>query len=148
MGIFNGEIGIVHALDEQSDELTVLFEDNRLIRYDAQTQDDLTLAYAITVHKSQGSEYPAVVLALPPGAPGLLNRSILYTAVTRARQHLFLITSKPVLAGTIRRVESRSRQTILTDLLILREQGSAEELPLLTLAAEAEKEAVNTSNNS
>lgn len=159
VGIFNGEIGIVHALDEQTDELTVLFDDNRLIRYDTQTQDDLTLAYAITVHKSQGSEYPAVVLALPPGAPGLLNRSILYTAVTRARQHLFLITSKPVLAGTIRRVESRSRQTILTDLLKLREQGSAEELPLITLAAAAEaaeeaaaveeaEEAADKSNNS
>ncbi len=138
-GIFNGETGIVHALDETTGDMTVLFDDNRLICYDIQTQDDLSLAYAITVHKSQGSEYPAVVLTLPPGAPGLLNRSILYTAVTRARHHLFLITNRNILASTIRRVESRSRQTILVDLLRLKDKGDVDELPLLTLATEAGK---------
>jgi len=116
-GIFNGETGRVHAIDPETGDLDVLFEDGRLIHYDQAAQDDLILSYAITVHKSQGSEYQAVVLAMPPGAPGLLNRSILYTAVTRAKRNLFLVTNRDTLSAAIRRKDSRSRQTLLLDLL-------------------------------
>lgn len=116
-GIFNGETGIVHDIDPATGDVIVLFEDNRLIRYDQAAQEDLALSYAITVHKSQGSEYPAVILTIPPGAPGLLNRSILYTAVTRAKRNLFLITSRETLSAAVRRKDSRSRQTLLADLL-------------------------------
>ncbi len=116
-GIFNGETGTIWQIDSDTQVVTVQFEDGRLIRYDLAKQEDLVLSYAVTVHKSQGSEYPAVILTLPPGAPGLINRSILYTAVTRARQNLFLITSRETLAVAIRRKDSRSRQTALFQLL-------------------------------
>lgn len=89
-GIFNGDVGIVTAIDPAMEQLTVVFED-READYDFNQLNELEPAYAMTVHKSQGSEYRAVVLAAWNGSPYLLNRSVLYTAITRARELLIIV---------------------------------------------------------
>ncbi len=89
-GIFNGDVGIIQAIDPSMEQVTVLFDD-RLVDYDFTQLNELEPAYAMTVHKSQGSEYRAVVLAAWNGSPYLLNRSVLYTAVTRARELLIIV---------------------------------------------------------
>jgi exodeoxyribonuclease V alpha subunit len=118
-GVFNGETGTVAEIDDDADCLTVEFEDERLAVYDRLNLEDLDLAYAITIHKSQGSEYPVVVLAIPPGAPQLLSRNLLYTAVTRARQKLLLITSRRTLAAMLANNQAYKRYTLLKDYLTL-----------------------------
>lgn len=112
-GVFNGEVGQVIALDPEEDELTVLFDDGRRVTYDRGALEDLDLAYAITVHKSQGSEYPVVVLVVPPTAPRLLTRNLLYTAVTRARQKLLLVTSRRILQMMLGNRQDTHRNTLL-----------------------------------
>ncbi|NLW12879.1 MAG: ATP-dependent RecD-like DNA helicase [Clostridiaceae bacterium] len=112
-GIMNGETGIITAIDRVNRCIRVLFDDERQVIYTEDTIDDLDLAYAVTVHKSQGSEYPAVVLVLPPTAPSLLNRQLLYTAATRARQHLFIISNRFVLDRAIANNSSADRRTML-----------------------------------
>jgi exodeoxyribonuclease V alpha subunit len=112
-GVFNGEVGQVTAVNQEDDELTVLFEDGRVVVYDRGALEDLDLAYAITIHKSQGSEYPVVVLVIPPTAPQLLNRNLLYTAVTRARQKLLLVTSRQILGSLLHRSLDTHRHTLL-----------------------------------
>lgn len=112
-GVFNGEVGQVIQLDAEEDELTVQFDDGRHVLYDRAALEDLDLAYAITVHKSQGSEYPVVVLVIPPTAPRLLTRNLLYTAVTRARQKLLLVTSRATLSMMISNNHVLNRQTLL-----------------------------------
>ena len=112
-GIMNGETGIITAIDRVNRCNRVLFDDERQVIYTEDTIDDLDLAYAVTVHKSQGSEYPAVVLVLPPTAPSLLNRQLLYTAATRARQHLFIISNRFVLDRAIANNSSADRRTML-----------------------------------
>ncbi len=92
-GMFNGDVGIITRIDTDMETLTVCFDD-KVTDYDFTQLNELELAYATTVHKSQGSEYRAVVLAAWGGSPYLLSRSILYTAITRARQ-LLIIVGKP-----------------------------------------------------
>jgi exodeoxyribonuclease V alpha subunit len=118
-GVFNGETGTVSYVDAESGCLEALFDDDRLITYDRQNLEDLELAYAITIHKSQGSEYPVVVLAIPAGAPRLLTRNLLYTAVTRARQKLLLVTSRRTLAAMLANNQAYTRYTLLKDWLQL-----------------------------
>jgi len=118
-GVFNGEMGIVTDLDTEEDELTVLFDDGREVLYDRGALEDLDLAYAITIHKSQGSEYPVVILVIPPTAPRLLTRNLLYTAVTRARQKLLLVTSRPLLAAMLANDQTNSRNSLLQEWLAL-----------------------------
>ena len=84
-GVFNGDIGVIQEINMYTEKLTVKFDDDRYAEYDFKQLDELELAYAITVHKSQGSEYPAVIIPMYPGPKMLMNRNILYTAVTRAR---------------------------------------------------------------
>ena len=95
-GIFNGETGVVADADDEDGTLEVVFDGQRHVRYDRALLDELEPAYAVTVHKSQGGEYPVVVLILPPGPPMLLTRNLLYTAVTRARDRLFLVSSETI----------------------------------------------------
>ncbi len=116
-GIFNGETGIIRRVDEQEGTLDVLFDENRLVTYDRSMLDELEPAYAVTVHKSQGGEYPVVVFVLPPGPPMLLTRSLLYTAVTRARERLFLLSNADVLARTVANNWRSERHTALAYLL-------------------------------
>lgn len=96
-GIFNGDFGIIQSIDTVRRLLVVRFDDNREVGYPFENMDDLDLAYAITVHKSQGSEYPAVIMPLLGGPPTLLNRNLLYTAITRARRCVVILGSRDVL---------------------------------------------------
>ena len=105
MGVFNGDIGRVEEVDNRSEIITVDFE-GRLVDYTPDMLGELEPAYAITVHKAQGSEYRAVVLAAVDGAPMLLTRGVLYTAITRARELLILVGDEDVVA----RMTANNRQ--------------------------------------
>ena len=94
-GIFNGDIGFIQTIDDDRETVTVDF-DGRLVTYQYEQLSELEPAYAMTVHKSQGSEYRAVILAAVPGAPQLLVRGVLYTAVTRARELLIIVGDRAV----------------------------------------------------
>lgn len=96
-GIFNGDVGIIQSIDVGMEQLTVVFDD-RQADYDFTQLNELEPAYAMTVHKSQGSEYTAVVLAAWNGSSYLLNRSILYTAITRARELLVIVGREETVA--------------------------------------------------
>ena len=91
LGVFNGDLGTIMRIDNTEQELEVLFDDERAAVYDFTMLDELSLAYAVTVHKSQGSEFPIVVLPLVSGAPSLMTRNLLYTAVTRAREQVYIL---------------------------------------------------------
>ena len=91
MGIFNGDGGIVLRIDEDKEEMVVVFDENKYVTYDFTQIDELELAYAITIHKSQGSEYPIVVIPVHSGPSMLLTRNLLYTAVTRAKNLVVLV---------------------------------------------------------
>ncbi len=96
-GIFNGDVGTITEIDLQEETLTVLFDDREAV-YDFTQLNELESAYAITVHKSQGSEYRAVILAAWNGSPYLLSRSVLYTAITRARELLIVVGRQETIA--------------------------------------------------
>ncbi|MBS6396819.1 MAG: ATP-dependent RecD-like DNA helicase [Clostridiales bacterium] len=93
MGIFNGDMGVVSRIDTAAETMEVLFDDYRTVTYGFSQLDELELAYAVTIHKSQGSEYPAVVIPLLTGPRMLMNRNLIYTAVTRARSCVTLVGS-------------------------------------------------------
>ena len=99
VGVFNGDMGVVKEISDYNEEVIVLFDDDKEVHYPYNLLDELELSYAITIHKSQGSEYPAVILPLFTGPRVLMNRNLLYTAVTRAKQCV-------VIAGNGRLVES------------------------------------------
>lgn len=116
-GVFNGELGYISEIDLVSDCITVEMDDGRVVIYDRAAMDDLEPAYAMTVHKSQGSEYPVVVLAIAPGSPMLNNRNLLYTAITRAKKKLFIVTSRNTLEKMIHSYAQNSRMTSLCEFL-------------------------------
>jgi exodeoxyribonuclease V alpha subunit len=89
--VFNGDIGYILAVDKRARALTVEFDDGRVAEYDESLLDDLELAYCMSVHKSQGSEFDAVVLPLISGPPMLMTRNLLYTAVTRAKRLVVIV---------------------------------------------------------
>ena len=90
-GVFNGDIGLISEIDPYADTLTVVYDEDRYVIYDQKHLSELEPAYAVTVHKSQGSEYPAVIIPMYPGPHMLMNRNLLYTAVTRARKCVCLV---------------------------------------------------------
>ena len=120
-GIFNGDIGIIKAIDPQMETLTVVFDDKEA-DYDFTQLSELEPAYAMTVHKSQGSEYRAVVLAAWNGSPYLLSRSILYTAITRARELLIIVGREETVAVMTENAKKNRRYSGLK----LRLQGKCE----------------------
>ena len=122
-GVFNGELGYISEIDLASDCLTVEMDDGRVVIYDRTAMDDLEPAYAMTVHKSQGSEYPVVILAVAPGSPMLNNRNLLYTAITRAKKRLFIVTSKRTLERMIHSYAQNSRMTSLCEFLRIYTDG-------------------------
>lgn len=95
-GVFNGDTGVVDSISTFDEALTVKFEDGRYVKYDFKQLDELELAYAITVHKSQGSEYPAVIIPMFQGPRMLMNRNILYTAVTRAKKCVCMVGDEEI----------------------------------------------------
>ena len=96
-GIFNGDIGVISTIDPSMEQVTVIYDD-RIVDYDYSQLNELELAYAMTVHKSQGSEYRAVVISAWSGSQYLLNRSVLYTAITRARELLIIVGREETIA--------------------------------------------------
>ena len=109
-GIFNGDIGTLTSIDPASETLTVVFDD-REAEYEFNQLIELEPAYAMTVHKSQGSEYRAVVLSAWGGSPYLLSRSVLYTAVTRARELLIIVGREDVIAAMTQNAKVGRRYT-------------------------------------
>lgn len=109
-GIFNGDVGRITAIDQQSETMTVLFDDKE-VAYDFAQLGELELAYAMTVHKSQGSEYRAVVMPLWNGSPYLLSRSVLYTAITRARELLIIVGREETVAAMTQNAKKNRRYT-------------------------------------
>lgn len=114
-GIFNGDFGRIEEIDPDTEIMTVIFDDARTVEYPFAELEDLELAYAITVHKSQGSEYPAVILPLLAGPSGLFNRNLLYTAVTRARSCVVLLGSRDAVDRMIANTRRTHRWTGLRD---------------------------------
>ena len=115
--VFNGDIGRVTAIDEEEQELKVRF-DQRLVIYDFQELDELVPSYAITIHKSQGSEYPCVIIPVHTQHFIMLQRNLLYTAVTRARQLVVLVGTKKAIAIAVKRLSAHQRLTTLRERLV------------------------------
>ena len=120
-GVFNGDVGTITGIDTGAETLTVTFDD-RVTDYDFTQLGELEPAYAMTVHKSQGSEYRAVILTAWNGSPYLLSRSILYTAITRARELLIIVGREETVAAMVENAKKNRRYTGLK----LRLQGKAE----------------------
>ena len=120
-GIFNGDVGTIRAIDPAAETVTVVFDD-REAEYDFTQLGELEPAYAVTVHKSQGSEYRAVILAAWNGSPYLLSRSVLYTAITRARELLIIVGREETVAAMTENAKRNRRYTGLK----LRLQGKCE----------------------
>ena len=118
MGIFNGDMGIVREINEYSQDLVVEYDEHRRVRYPFSDLDEIELAYAITVHKSQGSEYPAVILPILGGPRMLLNRNILYTAVTRAKSTVCILGSRQTLDVMVENEDQLKRYTGLKERII------------------------------
>ncbi len=108
-GVFNGDVGAIETISEYAEKVTVRFDDNKVVEYDYADLDELELAYCITVHKSQGSEYPAVVLPLFSGPRVLMNRNLLYTAVTRAKSLVVIVGSERMFGMMIDNSETGER---------------------------------------
>ncbi|MCO6431702.1 MAG: ATP-dependent RecD-like DNA helicase [Deltaproteobacteria bacterium] len=116
-GVYNGDLGVIHSVDRPSHSLVVELWDGRLIKYESGDIGQLSLAYAVTVHRSQGSEIPCVILALSDSHYMLLERQLLYTAVTRAKQLLIVVGSKRALAMASRRAPTKRRCTSLVEMI-------------------------------
>lgn len=115
LGIFNGDMGIVQEINTYTEHMTVEYDEHRIVKYPFQLLDELELAYAITIHKSQGSEYPAVVIPLLQGPRQLYNRNLIYTAVTRARKCVTLVGSDAVFAEMIQNNMEQNRNSSLAE---------------------------------
>lgn len=100
-GVFNGDSGIILSIDTDGELLRVLFDDGKTVDYDFSQLEELALAYAITIHKSQGSEYPVVILPVYSGPPMLMTRNLLYTAITRAKKLVVLVGLRETVSGMV-----------------------------------------------
>ncbi|MDT0445559.1 SF1B family DNA helicase RecD2 [Streptomyces johnsoniae] len=112
-GVFNGTVGVVTALDEVDQSLTVRTDEDEEVAYDFAELDELAHAYAVTIHRSQGSEYPCVVVPVTTSAWMMLQRNLLYTAVTRAKRLVVLVGSRRALGQAVRNVSAGRRCTAL-----------------------------------
>lgn len=113
-GIFNGDCGIIKEINDFGQYFLIEFDENRSVEYPYSCLDELELAYAITIHKSQGSEYPAVVLPLLSGPGLLMNRNLLYTAITRAKDCVVLVGSSHMVQSMIDNISEQKRYSSLT----------------------------------
>ena len=114
MGIFNGDIGVIERIDSREEELFVRYDD-RVAKYSFQlAKEELELAYAITVHKSQGSEYPVVILPMYFCPPLLMTRNLLYTAVTRAKNMVIMVGRSDIPGKMVENVREVLRYTTLS----------------------------------
>ena len=116
-GIFNGDVGFITGVDRHENSLTVRFDDEKDVVYEAVALDNLQLAYCLSVHKSQGSEFPVVVMPVVGGPPMLLTRNLLYTAMTRAKQMVVLVGSRDVIRRMVENDHEVRRYTALAERL-------------------------------
>ena len=114
-GIFNGDMGVIREINPYQETITVEYDEHRQVTYPYSLADELELAYAITVHKAQGSEYPAVVIPLLKGPRQLYHRNLLYTAVTRAKKCVTLVGSEAVFQEMIQNNQDQKRNTSLAE---------------------------------
>ncbi len=117
-GVFNGTVGVVTALDTDEQRLTVRTDEDEEVPYDFDELDELAHAYAVTIHRSQGSEYPAVVIPVTTSAWMMLQRNLLYTAVTRAKRLVVLVGSRRAIGQAVRTVSAGRRCTALDHRLV------------------------------
>lgn len=113
MGVFNGDMGVIKEIDDYNEELVVLFDDDKEVRYPYNLLEELELSYAITIHKSQGSEYPAVIIPLMSGPRILMNRNLLYTAITRAKNCVVIVGNGYMVETMIRNNDEQKRYSSL-----------------------------------
>lgn len=117
LGIFNGDMGIIRQINDFAEQMIIEFDEGRMVEYPYKLLDELEIAYAITIHKSQGSEYPAVVIPLLSGPMMLMNRNLLYTAVTRARKCVTLVGNEVTFQQMIQNTSQQKRYSGLCDRL-------------------------------
>lgn len=117
-GVFNGDMGVIRTINDLAGVLTIEFDEGRLAEYPYKMLDELELAYAITIHKSQGSEYPAVVLPLLSGPPMLMSRNLLYTAVTRAKKCVTLVGDENMFTYMMNNIHEHQRYCGLKDRIL------------------------------
>ncbi|HBP43244.1 MAG TPA: ATP-dependent RecD-like DNA helicase [Clostridiales bacterium] len=117
-GVFNGDIGVIDHVDPNTYETTVLFEDGRYVKYNRVDLNELLLSYAITIHKSQGSEFDVVIIPVVAGAPMLLTKNLLYTAVTRAKRMVVLVGTKQNIFRMVHNKSTLTRNTLLKMFLL------------------------------
>ena len=117
MGVFNGDVGTIKEINDYTEMLSVEYDEGKIVEYPFKLLEELELAYAITIHKSQGSEYPAVVIPLLSGPRMLMNRNLLYTAVTRARRCVTLVGSDTCFLEMAENVTEQTRYSGLCDRL-------------------------------
>ena len=126
MGVFNGDMGIIREIDHTAQTLTVEYDEHKRIEYPFSGLDEIELAYAVTIHKSQGSEYPAVILPVLSGPRMLFNRNLLYTAVTRARKCVTILGSRQTIQEMIKNEKQHERYTSLCDRIVEIRETEAE----------------------
>ncbi len=114
-GIFNGDIGIILSIDDYAHEVVIEYDEHRRVTYQYAQLDEIELAYAVTIHKSQGSEYPAVIMPLLSGPRMLFNRNLLYTGVTRAKNCVTILGSRETLREMVANNYQNRRFTGLSD---------------------------------
>ncbi len=122
-GIFNGDMGIIRSIRDITERMTIEFDEGRIVEYPFKLLDELELAYAITIHKSQGSEYPAVVIPLLGGPKMLMNRNLLYTAVTRAKKCVTLVGDERTFLDMADNVSEQKRYCGLKDRILEQERA-------------------------
>jgi exodeoxyribonuclease V alpha subunit len=125
-GVFNGDCGIIRNISAVTESVTVEFEEGKVAEYEFSDMDELELAYAITIHKSQGSEYPAVILPILGGPVMLLNRNLLYTAVTRAKKCVTIVGRGKTVEQMIANINEKKRYSSLCQRICELEEADAE----------------------
>ena len=126
MGVFNGDIGIIKSILDIEEMVVVEFEEGKTAKYSFSEMDEMELAYAVTIHKSQGSEYPAVIIPVLGGPRMLLNINLLYTAVTRAKKCVTLVGSSAVVYQMIKNVNEQKRYSGLCQRIVEMEEKDTE----------------------
>jgi exodeoxyribonuclease V alpha subunit len=117
-GIFNGDTGIIEEINAFAETMTISFDEGKMVEYSFKNLDELELAYAVTIHKSQGSEYPAVVIPLLNGPKMLMNRNLLYTAVTRAKKCVTIVGDESTFEMMVENNSEQKRYSGLRNQLI------------------------------
>lgn len=118
MGVFNGDIGQIESINSYTEIMTVRFDDDRVVDYPFKILDELELAYAVTIHKSQGSEYPAVIIPLLSGPRPLMNKNLIYTAITRAKNCVVIVGDENVFNEMCKNQSQTKRYSSLSDRIL------------------------------